>query len=297
MPLAVYILGLSIFAQGTSELMLAGLLTEISSDLSVSVPQAGLLISGFAVGMLVGALILAVVTQRWSRRNALLAFLVVFVAAHVVAARGRAMGIVAGGLTVATVIGLPAGTFIGQHVGWRASFWAVAMLSVIAMVGVALCVPGERPGEVSAIRKELRASATAPVLLLYGTIALSTAALLVTFGYLGALLTETTRLPAVWVPVVLGLYGLGSLGGIVVGGRTADAHPMRSLVVGVAGVSVTSVLLALAAHPAVAVDVLVFLLGAFGFGTNPTLNSRVFALAPAAANLGAAGNDFCTLTW
>jgi MFS transporter, DHA1 family, chloramphenicol resistance protein len=328
MPLAVYILGLSIFAQGTSELMLAGLLTEISSDLGVSVPQAGLLISAFAVGMLIGAPILAVVTQRWSRRNALLAFLVVFVAAHVVAAltsdyrvllgtrmiaafvyagfwavaastavglagtaaRGRAMGVVAGGLTVATVIGLPAGTFIGQHFGWRASFWAVAALSVLAMVGVALRVPDERPGEVSAIRKELRALASAPVLLLYGTIALSTAALLATFGYLGALLTETTRLPAGWVPLVLALYGLGSLGGIAVGGGTADTHPMRSLVVGIAGLSITSALLALAAHQAVAVAVLVFLLGAFGFGTNPTLNSRVFALAPAASTLGAAGN-------
>src|SRR6266568_4914456 len=85
MPLAVYILGLSIFAQGTSELMLAGLLTEISGDLGVSVPRAGLLISAFAVGMLIGAPVLAVVTQRWSRRNALLVFLAIFVAAHVVA--------------------------------------------------------------------------------------------------------------------------------------------------------------------------------------------------------------------
>lgn len=328
MPLAVYILGLSIFAQGTSELMLSGLLTEISSDLGVSVPRAGLLISAFAVGMLIGAPILAVVTQRWSRRNALLAFLAVFVVAHVVAglasdyrvllgtrviaafvyagfwavaastavdlagpaARGRAMGIVAGGLTLATVIGLPAGTFLGQHFGWRAAFWAVAALSVVAMAGVAVKVPGARPGAVPQFRKELRALANGPVLRLYGTIALSTGATLATFGYLGALLTGATRLPAGWVPVFLALYGLGSLGGIAVGGRTADLHPMRTLVVGYTGLSMTSALLALAAHEAVAVGVLVFLLGAFGFGTNPTLNSRVFALAPAASTLGAAGN-------
>jgi len=328
MPLAVYILGLSIFAQGTSELMLAGLLTEISSDLGVSVPRAGLLISAFAVGMLIGAPILAVVTQRWSRRNALLIFLVIFVLAHAAAAltsdywvlfgtrvvaafvyagfwavaastavdlvaadaRGRAMGIIAGGLTLATVIGLPAGTLIGQHFGWRASFWAVAVLSVFAMAGVIAKVPRSRPHEVPQVRKELRALATGPVLMLYCTIMLSTAALLVTFGYLGALLIGTTRLSPGWVPVVLALYGLGSLGGIVIGGRTADIHPMGSLAVGITGVAVTSALLALTARQPIAVGVLVFLLGAFGFGSNPTLNSRVFTLAPAASTLGAAGN-------
>lgn len=86
MPFAVYILGLSIFAQGTSELMLSGLLTQLSDDLAVSIPQAGLLISAFALGMLIGAPALTVLTLRWPRRTALLAFLAVFVAAHVVAA-------------------------------------------------------------------------------------------------------------------------------------------------------------------------------------------------------------------
>ncbi|MEV4239314.1 MFS transporter [Nocardia sp. NPDC049737] len=85
MPLAVYILGLSIFAQGTSELMLSGLLTQMAADLGVSIPQAGLLISAFALGMLVGAPALAVITLRWPRRTALLTFLGVFIAAHVVA--------------------------------------------------------------------------------------------------------------------------------------------------------------------------------------------------------------------
>lgn len=328
MPLAVYILGLSIFAQGTSELMLSGLLTEMSSDLGVSVPRAGLLISAFALGMLVGAPVLAVLTQRWSRRSALLAFLAVFVAAHIVGAltsdywvlfgsrvigafvyagfwavasataiglvpanaHGRAMSVVAGGLTVATVIGLPAGTFIGQHFGWRGSFWAVAALSAVAAIGVLTTVPGGRPDTVSQIRKELRALATRQVLLLFGTTTLSTAALLVSFGYLGALLTQTTRVPAGWVPIILALYGFGALGGIIVGGRTADAHPTLSLAIGITGLTVTSALLAILAHHAIAVAVLVILLGAFGFGTNPTLNSRVFTLAPAAATLGAAGN-------
>ncbi|WP_024801478.1 Cmx/CmrA family chloramphenicol efflux MFS transporter [Nocardia sp. BMG51109] len=328
MPSAVYILGLSIFAQGTSELMLAGLLTEMASDLGVSVPQAGLLISAFAMGMLVGAPVLAVATLRWSRRNALLAFLAVFAVAHVVGAltsdyrilfatravaafvyagfwsvaaatavglvpgnaRGKAMSVVAGGLTVATIVGLPAGTFLGQHLGWRAAFWAVAVLAVLAMVGVFAKIPDARHTEPPQVRNELRALASGRVWLLYATTALATAALLVTFGYLGALLTETTRLAEGWVPVVLAIYGLGGVIGIVVGGRTADAHPMRTLGVGIGGLILSSALLALAAQHILPVAVLVFLVGAFGFGINPVLNSRVFTLAPAASTLGAAGN-------
>lgn len=328
MPLAVYILGLGIFAQGTSEMMLSGLLTEISADLGISVPQAGLLISAFAVGMFLGAPISAVVTARWSRRTALLAFLAIFIATHVVAAltsdyrvliatrvagafvyagfwavasatviglvpataRGRAMAVVAGGLTVATILGLPLGTFIGQHLGWRAAFWAVAVICVPVLVAVAVAVPDQHAGPVTQVRKELRALATGPVVLLYATTMVATAALLVTFGYLGALLTETTGVADSSVPVMLGIYGLGSLVGIVIGGRIADSHPFGTLAIGISGLVVTSVVLALTAEYWPAVAVTAFLLGAFGFGTNPVLNSRVFALAPDAGTLGAAGN-------
>ncbi|MGV9674319.1 Cmx/CmrA family chloramphenicol efflux MFS transporter [Nocardia sp. NPDC003482] len=328
MPLAVYILGLSIFAQGTSELMAAGLLPDISADLAVSIPRAGLLISAFALGMLVGAPVLAIATRRWSRRTALLAFLAVFVVAHaagaltsnywilfgtrVIAAfvyagfwsvgasatvgmvdenaRGRAMSVVAGGLTVATIVGLPAGTFLGQHLGWRAAFWAVTILAAIAMIGVLLRVPDSRATTTADLRKELRAMATPQVGLLYGSTTLAIAGVMATFGYLGALLIETTRLSPGWVPVLLAVYGVGAFLGIAVGGRVADAHPTRTLAVGISGLALTSVLLALTAHHLAPVAVLVFLLGAFGFGTNPVSNSRVFTLAPAATTLGAAGN-------
>ncbi|MEV5968219.1 MFS transporter, partial [Kribbella sp. NPDC051952] len=110
MPLAVYLLGLAIFAQGTSELMLAGLLPEIAGDLDVSIPAAGLLISAFAVGMLIGAPILAVVTLRWSRRAAMLAFLAVFALTHVAGALTPGYGVL-----VATRI---VGAFV------YAGFWA-----------------------------------------------------------------------------------------------------------------------------------------------------------------------------
>jgi DHA1 family chloramphenicol resistance protein-like MFS transporter len=329
MPLAVYVLGLAIFAQGTSELMLAGLLPGMAHDLGVSVPAAGLLISAFAIGMLAGAPVLAVLTLRWPHRRALLAFLAVFALTHVVSAltpgywtlfamrvvgafvyagfwavaaatavdlvprnaRGKAISVVAGGLTVAAIVGLPAGTVVGQHLGWRAAFWAVAAMSAAAMAGVAATIPaGRSEGEPPRVRDEVRALAVPRLWLLYGTTALATSGLLVTFGYLGALLTETTGIAEAWVPGVLALYGVGALIGITAGGRTADAWGVPTLYAGFTGLTVVSALLALTAESPVPVVVLVFLLGLVGFGTNPTLNSRAFGMVDGAPTLVAAGN-------
>ncbi|MEV5889433.1 MFS transporter [Nonomuraea fuscirosea] len=366
MPLAVYILGLSIFAQGTSELMLAGLIPVMSANLGVSVPETGLLISAFAMGMLVGAPVLAIVTSRWPRRTVLLAFTAIFVLTHVVAAltssygvlfatrvagafvyagfwavaastaiglvpvnaRAKAMSVLAGGLTVATVLGLSAGTMIGQHLGWRAAFWTVAAMSALAGIGVFVTIPGGRPqrattpapasaptsntalgtvsdpahdqasdaasdvssGPASGIVAELRALARPALWLAYATTALTTAALLASFSYLSALLIGTTGLDAAWVPAVLALYGVGSLIGITIGGRIADARPFPLLYAGVTGVILTSAALAASATTALLAIPLIFLLGAFGFGTNPALNARPFALARNAPTLAAAVN-------
>lgn len=328
MPLAVYVIGLAIFAQGTSELMLAGLLPEVARDLDVTIPHAGLLISAFAVGMLVGAPVLAVLTLRWRRRAALLAFLGVFAASHVVGAvtdsyavllgtrvvgafvyagfwavgsvaavshvtpdrRGRAMSVVAGGLTVATIVGLPAGTAIGQHLGWRAAFWAVAIMSALAMAAVAATIRDSAAETGTDLRAEVRTMANPRLWLAYATTALVTAALLVTFSYLAPFLADTTGLASGLVPVVLALYGLGSLAGITVGGRTADAHPFRTLYVGAAGLVLASVTLATTADQPVTTVVAVTLLGAFGFAVNPALQARVFAEAGGAPTLAAATN-------
>ncbi|GAA1212459.1 MFS transporter [Prauserella alba] len=263
MPLAIWGIGFGIFAQGTSELMLAGLLPDMAADLAVTIPAAGWLISAFALGMLVGAPVLAVLTLRWPRRSALLAFLAVFAASHVVSAltdsyglllamrfigafayagfwavggstamalvgpgrRARAMSIVAGGLTVATVIGLPAGTWVGQHLGWRGAFWAIAALSAVAAVAVIAAVPPLRQGSPPSVRKELRGLRPPRLWLSYAMTAVATTALLGTFSYLAAMLIETTGLDSAWVPAVLFGYGLGALLGIALGGPTAVPGP------------------------------------------------------------------------
>ncbi|NOQ98428.1 MFS transporter [Mycolicibacterium fortuitum] len=327
MPVAIWIIGVAIFAQGTSELMLAGLLPEMSADLGVTVPQAGLLVSVFALGMLIGAPVLAVLTLRWPRRRAMLAFLAIFVLAHIAGAltgsyavllavrfvaafvyagfwavgagtamslvtpdrRGRAMSIVAGGLTVATVIGLPAGTWIGQNLGWRGAFWAVAALSTLAAGAVLAAVPAGRPGAAPPMADELRGLAVPRLWLSYAMTAVGTAALLGTFTYLGAMLVTTSGLGSEWVPVVLFGYGVGALAGMAVGGYAADRWPRGVLLVGFGALCVVLAAIAVVSHHALWVGALTVLLGLTGFGTNPALNSRVFALGASAPTLTAAG--------
>jgi MFS transporter, DHA1 family, chloramphenicol resistance protein len=329
MPVVVYILGLAIFAQGTSELMIAGLLPQISGGLNVSIPTAGLLISGFAVGMIIGAPSLTIATRRLPRRPVLLAFLTVFVIMHVIGAlapdylvllvsrmaaafvyagfwavasasiidlvppdaRGRAMSVVVGGLTVATVLGLPAGTFLGERLGWRAAFWAVAGLSALTMPAIYLTTRSMvSAGPDIDLRAELRAMRSPPLLRAYLTTALATGALLVTYSYLAPLLTHVTHVGAGWVPGVLLLYGAGGFAGVTFGGRIADRHPEELLVAGLIGVIAVSVVLALFTRSWVAMITVVFLLGMFGFGTNPALNTRVFAAAGEARMLAAGTN-------
>lgn len=328
LPLAIWGIGFGIFAQGTSELMLAGLLPELAADLGVTIPQAGWLISAFALGMLVGAPVLAVLTLRWPRRFALLVFLGIFVLSHVAAAisdsyvllfamrfvgafayagfwavggsvamamagperRGQAMSVVAGGLTVATVIGLPAGTWIGQLFGWRGAFWAVAVFSALAALVLLASVPALRPTSVPSVRAELRGLRRPRLWLSYAMTAVATTGLLGTFSYLAAMLLETTGLDPVWIPAVLFGYGLGALFGIAVGGRLADRLPGAVLGIGFSGLLLASLLLSLFASEAVAAVVLLVLLGLAGFSTNPALNSRFLVIAPEAPTLSVSGN-------
>ncbi|TVL90294.1 Cmx/CmrA family chloramphenicol efflux MFS transporter [Streptomyces sp. SAJ15] len=331
MPIAVYILGLGIFTQGTSEFMLSGLLPGMAADLGVSIPQAGLLISAFAIGMVVGAPLLAVATLNLPRRTALVWLQAVFVAAHIAgalapgygflfatrivsalayagfwgvavatavtlvpeSAKSRAVAVVAGGLTLATIVGVPAGTVLSQHASWRAAFWAVAGATVASLVCTLIAVRADhgRPGDVPrSVRAELRGMARPQLWLSYAITAFTFGAVIVTFSYLAPLLTDVTGIGEKWVPALLALFGAGGLLGLVIGGRTAHAHPLATLGWGLGALAAVSVLLALAAHSAIAVIALVFLLGIAGYVTNPALQSRVFTLAPDAPTLVGATN-------
>lgn len=325
MPFALYLLGLAVFAQGTSEFMLSGLVPDIARDLGVSVPAAGALTSAFAVGMVVGAPLMAGLARRWSRRGALLGFLVVFLGVHVVGAvtdsfgvllatrvvgavanagflavalvaavgmvepdaKGRATSTLLGGVTLACVVGVPVGAVLGQLWGWRAAFWAVALVSLPAVVAVAWSVPGGAAGFARpALRGELRALRTPRlrVTLLLG--ALVNGATFCAFTYLAPLVTKVTGLGSGWVPVVLALFGVGSFMGVGVGGRCADRWP--GVVLGAGGIALCLGwgAFALGAGNSVAMLGLVFVQGALAFGVGSTLISQALYAASDAPTLG-----------
>jgi DHA1 family chloramphenicol resistance protein-like MFS transporter len=323
------VLALAIFALGTSEFMIAGLLPEIAADLRVGIPEAGYLISAFAVGMIVGAPAMTVLTLRLPRRTTLLAALAVFAAGHVIAAlasdyavlvvarvvtavatgafwavaavvavsvvgprlRARALAVLLGGLTVANVAGVPLGTLLGQELGWRSAFWAVAALAVLGAVGVFLSVP-ERTADtpVPRLSAELAAFRRGRLWLALGTIALYQAAMIGAFSYIAPLLTDVTGLEERWVPGVLLGFGIGSVVGVVVGGRLADPYPWPTLFCGLAAAGTLLGLIALFAREPVVVVGLVGLLGAVAFIAGAPLNARVFAQAGPAPTLASATN-------
>ncbi|MEV5281001.1 Cmx/CmrA family chloramphenicol efflux MFS transporter [Streptomyces sp. NPDC051994] len=327
MPLAVYILGLSVFALGTSEFMLTGLLPSIADDMHVSIPRAGLLISAFAIGMVVGAPLLAVATLRLPRRTTLLALITVFglgqvagalapnyallfasrvvsalacagfwavgaavaIAMVPVNARARAMAVMIGGLSIANVLGVPLGALLGDGLGWRSAFWAVGAASAIALVGIATRIPRiPLPDEKPRLRRELRIYREPQVLLSVAITALAAGGVFCAFSYLKPLLTDVAHLDPGWVPAVLGLFGVGALVGTTIGGRVADAHLFGVLLSGITASTVFLVALALfASTPAVAIT-LAFLIGCSAFYTAPALNARMFNVGGAAPTLAGA---------
>ncbi|MGV9311738.1 Cmx/CmrA family chloramphenicol efflux MFS transporter [Streptomyces sp. NPDC003691] len=327
MPLAVYILGLSVFALGTSEFMLSGLLPPIADDMDVSIPQAGLLISAFAVGMVVGAPLLAVATLKLPRKATLTALISVFglgqvagalaptyeilfasrvvsalacagfwalgaavaVAMVPVNARARAMAVMIGGLSIANVLGVPAGAFLGEHFGWRAAFWAVAAASAVALVGVLTRIPRiPVPAEKPQLKRELTIYRDRQVWLAVVSTALAGGGVFCAFSYLAPLLTDVAGIGEGWVSTVLALFGIGALIGTTLGGRIADAHMFGVLLSGIAASTVFLAALAVFATVPAVVITLAFLLGVSAFYTAPALNARIFNVAGAAPTLAAA---------
>lgn len=324
MPLALYMLGLAVFAQGTSEFMLSGLGPDIAADLDVSLSTAGTLTSAFAVGMVIGAPLMAVLGRRRPPRTALLAFLVTFLLVHVVGAlttsftvllatrvvgalanagflavalvaavgmvepnaKGRATSVLLGGVTLACVAGVPGGALLGQFWGWRSAFWAVALVSVPAVLAILRSVPAGAPVTVQAdVRGELR-SLREPrlvVTLLLG--ALVNGATFCTFTYLSPVITNVTGFSESWVPALLALFGVGSFVGVTVSGRFADERPVPFLLTGAVVLLAGWVLLALTAGHPVAAVVLVLVQGALSFGVGSALITQALYAATGAPTL------------
>lgn len=324
MPLTVYVLGLAVFAQGTSEFMLSGLVEDMAADLGVSLPAVGSLTSAFAVGMIVGAPLVAMLSLRWPRRRALLAFLITFLLAHVVGAlthsfevlfitrviaalanagflavglataasmagpqaKGRATSVLLSGITLALIAGVPLGAVLGEVWGWRSVFWGVAIVCTPAVLAVSWSVPA-MPVDPAApsVRHELRAFRTPRVIMTLVLGALVNGATFCSFTYLSPVITNVTDLGSGWVPATLALFGVGSFTGVNVGGRLADSRPGQALVVGGTALVAGWLLFALTAGNPVVAMVLAFVQGALSFGVGSTLIAQALHTAADAPTL------------
>ncbi|MDP9849210.1 Cmx/CmrA family chloramphenicol efflux MFS transporter [Streptosporangium lutulentum] len=324
MPFVVYLLGLAVFAQGTSEFMLSGLVSGIARDMYVSIPTAGFLTSAFAVGMVIGAPLMTILSLRWSRRRSLLTFLIVFLLVHVLGAittsfgvllatrvvgalanagflavalttatgmvapnaKGRAASILLGGITIACVVGVPAGALLGQLWGWRSAFWAVAIVSVPAVIAILRAVPAGGSGSThTSARGELSSLRDRRLLVTLLLGALVNGATFCTFTYLAPLVTVVAGIESAWVPAMLALFGLGSFLGVALGGRIADVRPVPLLVTGGVALLIGWVVFAVTAGNPVATIVLVLVQGTLAFAVGSTLISQALYAATKAPTL------------
>ncbi|MEO1985464.1 MAG: MFS transporter [Martelella sp.] len=321
MPLALYALTAGAFGIGVAEFVIMGLLLEIGTDFDVSIAAAGLLISGYALGVVVGAPVLTVLTDRWPRKTVLLGLMAIFIAGNaasvlapsygfLMAARvltalahgtffgvgsvvatglvpadrkASAIAVMFTGLTVATILGVPLGTWIGQHFGWRATFAAVTLVGLVAFAVIAMLVPADRETpEGGDWRSDLAAILRAPVLLGLATTVLGYAGVFGVFTYIAPMLTQISGFSEAVVSPILLVFGGGLVIGNLIGGRLAD----RNLLATIFGTLVTlaAVLVAMAIglrSPGSAV-VLTGLLGSAGFATVAPLQMWVLSKAEGA---------------
>ncbi|MEU4464110.1 MFS transporter [Streptomyces sp. NPDC024017] len=327
LPLVVYVLALGTFLMGTTEFVVAGLLPEIAGDVQVSVARAGLLITVFAVGMIVGAPLMAMLTLRLPQRLTLTLALGVFAAGHVIVALGssftlllaarfltalatgafwavanvvaaraagpaassRALGVVGAGAMLANVVGVPLGAFAGQLMGWRGPFWALAVFAAGAMALIARQVPHDTDGgQAISVRSELSALRSGRLWLALAACTTTTGGVLSTYTYISPLLTDRAGLAATLVPLVLGGFGVGALAGFLVGGRLGDRRPHTITIVAPAVTTALLLAICLLSTHAVPTVALIALLGLFGLGANPVLIALAVRFAGQAPTLGSA---------
>ncbi|TDL30848.1 MFS transporter [Jeotgalibacillus sp. S-D1] len=330
---ALLALAISAFAIGTTEFVPVGLLSTIADNLSISITLAGLLISGYAMGVAFGAPVLTALTSRVSRKSLLMSLMVVFIIGNAVAAlstsysllltarfitafshgiffsigstiaadlvpahkRSSAIAFMFTGLTVATVTGVPLGTFIGQAFGWRATFWGVAALGIIGMIASAILVPKKlKEAPPSKFSEQLKILSNGKLLLAFSITALGYGGTFVAFTYLTPLLENITGFSAKWVSIILLVYGIAVAIGNIIGGKATNKNPLKALFWMFVLQAVVLVLLTFAAPFKTAGLIAIFLMGLFAFMNVPGLQILVVNLAekyvPSAVNVASALN-------
>jgi len=321
MPIALLALTAGAFGIGTTEFVIMGLLLQVSTDLHVSIAGAGLLISGYALGVAVGAPLLTIATRTLPRKTVLLALMAIFtlgnlacalapnyellMAARVITSlahgtffgvgavvatglvpatkRASAISIMFTGLTAATLLGVPAGAWLGLHFGWRAAFWAVTAIGVIAFVVLAAFVPRAAADTRAApLRDELAVLARPQVLLGLAMTVLGYAGVFVVFTYIQPLLTRLAGVSDAAVSPILLIFGAGLAAGNLLGGKLADKAPMRAVLATLAVLAAVLGTLQFALHTPATSVVFVAVLGIAAFATVSPLQLRVLEKASGA---------------
>ncbi|MFF5174615.1 MFS transporter [Micromonospora sp. NPDC000089] len=332
LPAGLVALAVGAFGIGLTEFVIMGLLPQVAADFAVTESVAGWLISGYALSVAVGGVALTAAVTRLPRKYVLLALMVLFIvgnllsaladtyavmlAGRIVAAlchgaffgigavvaaglvaparRAGAVAIMFTGLTAANVLGVPFGTFLGQQFGWRSTFWAITGIGVVALVALAVLVPGRETatGDAPAggLSGELRAFAHPQVWFSLLITVLGFGGMFGAFTYIAYTLTEVSGFATGTVPWLLMLFGAGLFAGNLLGGRAADRSVHRTLLVVLAVLTVVLVGFALTAANPVATVLSLVLMGAFGFATVPPLQMRIMGYARQAPTLASGAN-------
>ncbi|NUO42123.1 MAG: MFS transporter [Streptomyces sp.] len=330
MPLALLALAVGAFGIGTTEFVMMGLLPEVADDLNISLPTAGHLVSAYALGVVIGAPLLAAVTARMSRRTVLIALMALFVAGNAASAfapdyhwlllarfasglphgaffgvgavvattmvaperKARSVSLMFLGLTVANIAGVPVATLMGQHLGWRATFLGVSAIGLAAIAALAALIPHDKPAPAhGGLRGELAALKSLPVWLALGTTVAGFGALFSAYSYITPMLTDSAGYADTSVTLLLALFGVGATAGNLLGGRLAD-HAMRATLFG----GLVSLVVVLGAFPLlmstpVSAAAGVVLLGVAAFVTGSPLQLMVMEKAASAPSLASSANQ------
>lgn len=330
MPAGLIALALGGFGIGLTEFVITGLLPEVAADYGVTETTAGWLVTGYALAVIVGALGLTAATTRLPRKPVLIGLLVLFVIGNTLSAvapvygvmmlgrviaalchgaffgigsvvasnmverskRASAVALMFTGLTASNVLGVPFGTFLGQALGWRATFWAIAVIGVVALVGVALLVPSVRSDseQPPSLVRELSAFRSGQVWLSLGMTVLGYGGMFGAFTYIAYTLTSVSGFASGAVPWLLIVFGVGLFVGNFVGGKLASRSIDGTLLVVLVVLTVVLALFAVVATSPVLTVIALVLMGAFGFATVPALQTRVMQYADHAPTLASGAN-------
>ena len=323
MPLSLMILALSAFAIGTTEFVIMGLLPDVAQDLGVSIPGAGWLVTGYALGVAIGAPFMALATARLPRKAALVALMGVFIIGNLLCAvagdydllmfarvvtalchgaffgigsvvaaslvpanrRASAVALMFTGLTLANVLGVPLGTALGQVAGWRSTFWAVTGIGVVALLGLLRFLPRQAEEQSVNMRAELAALKGAGIWLSLSMTVLFSASMFALFTYVAPLLGDVTGVSPRGVTWTLLLIGLGLTLGNIVGGKLADRRLGATLMGVFTAMAVVSTALSWTSTALVPAEITLFLWATAAFAAVPALQVNVVTYGKAAPNL------------